>query len=452
MCGAVHLKLRSAALAVVLLLAALVLAEQKEDSGNAAVPPPRESTGLLPLDQMESGEKYRDFDGGLYGGGRNEPPQAQLAAARDAAGHVAPLDPEGKQTDEGKIVLLSIGMSNTTMEFSRFKELADADPDTSPHLVIVDGAQGGKDAEAWARVNSNGTNAVWDEAGKRLRQAGVTPAQVQVVWIKQAIPGPARFGHEKYMRTLTDDLIKGIGLAKEHFPNLRLAYLSSRNYAGYATTPLNPEPYAYESAIAVRAVIQKQIEGDPQLSPRKAPVVLWGPYLWADGKRGRKSDKLVWTRDDFGADGAHPSASGRQKVAELLLKFFRTDTTANQWFLGRLSAQSRSAKPGAMEDSAIAKAKRLRAKLDVRTLETAIDAFDVDLGRYPTNVEGLKALLVQPPDLKEWHGPYFKGKTTDPWGRPYVYRHPGRHNPNGFDLYSLGPDGQEGTSDDIGNW
>ena len=451
MCGAVHLKIRSATLALVLLLAGLVLGEQKEDRGDLAVPAPAESTGLLPLDQMKNGEKYGDLDGGLYGSGRNQPPQAQIAAAEDAAARVAPLDPEGRQTDDGKIVLLSIGMSNTTMEFARFKELAEPDPDTSPHLVIVDGAQGGKDAEAWARVDGNGSNAVWDEAENRLRQAGVTPAQVQVVWIKQAIPGPARFGPKKYMQVLTNDLVKVIQLAKQHFPNLRLAYLSSRIYAGYATTPLNPEPYAYESAFAVRAVIQKQVERDPQLIPEKAPVVLWGPYLWADGKRSRTSDNLVWNRDDFGPDGTHPSASGRQKVAELLLKFFKTDPTAAKWFLGRPSAQSRPTKPGAMEDSAIAKAKRLRAKLDVRTLETALDTFEVDLGRYPTNVEGLRALLVQPPDPKDWHGPYFKGKTTDPWGRPYVYRYPGKHNPNGFDLFSLGPDGR-GTGDDLGNW
>jgi lysophospholipase L1-like esterase len=60
---------------------------------------------------------------------------------------------------------------------------------------------------------------------------------------------------------------------------------------------------------------------------------LWGPYLWADGTTPRKSDGLVWERKDLGGDGTHPSDSGRQKVAELLLKFFTSDAGAKSWFM-----------------------------------------------------------------------------------------------------------------------
>ena len=59
-------------------------------------------------------------------------------AAGDASAKTEPLDPDGKPTGDGRIVLLSIGMSNTTMEFSRFKEIADKDPAKSPKLTIVD--------------------------------------------------------------------------------------------------------------------------------------------------------------------------------------------------------------------------------------------------------------------------------------------------------------------------
>jgi hypothetical protein len=120
---------------------------------------------------------------------------------------------------------------------------------------------------------------------------------------------------------------------------LRLVYLSSRIYAGYATTALNPEPYAYESAFAVRWLIRDQgkekpaAEKAPAGRSGAAPVLLWGPYLWADGTRGRAVDALVWKREDLGADGTHPSESGQQKVAELLLRFFKTDPTARSWFL-----------------------------------------------------------------------------------------------------------------------
>src|SRR5437868_6436233 len=78
-------------------------------------------------------------------------------------------------------------------------------------------------------------------------------------------------------------------------------------------------------------LIQDQIKGDKELNydpsrgTVKAPLLLWGAYLWGDGMTPRKSDGLVWKREDLGGDGTHPSNSGRQKVAELLLKFCKTD-------------------------------------------------------------------------------------------------------------------------------
>ena len=66
--------------------------------------------------------------------------------------------------------------------------------------------------------------------------------------------------------------------------------------------------------------------------PVKSPLLLWGPYFWADGLTARQSDNLVWERKDFAGDGTHPSASGRQKVADMLLSFFKTDANAKAWF------------------------------------------------------------------------------------------------------------------------
>jgi hypothetical protein len=65
----------------------------------------------------------------------------------------------------------------------------------------------------------------------------------------------------------------------------------------------------------------------------KAPLVLWGPYLWASGATPRKADGLAWKPEDFANDGTHPATSGRQKVAEQLLKFFKTDATSKGWFV-----------------------------------------------------------------------------------------------------------------------
>jgi hypothetical protein len=65
------------------------------------------------------------------------------------------------------------------------------------------------------------------------------------------------------------------------------------------------------------------------------PVLLWGPYLWADGDKAREGDGLKWPPEDYAPDGTHPSNSGRQKVARLLLDFFTSDPLARSWFAKR---------------------------------------------------------------------------------------------------------------------
>jgi general secretion pathway protein G len=94
-------------------------------------------------------------------------------------------------------------------------------------------------------------------------------------------------------------------------------------------------------------------------------------------------------------------------------------------------------------------ARQAAARADISSIKTALDAFEVDSGGYPRS---LQDLIQQPGNAKNWHGPYLESLPQDPWGNPYVYNFPGGHNPNGFDLYSVGPDGKAGTDDDIGNW
>jgi hypothetical protein len=283
--------------------------------------------GLRPLTEMSADDKYKGEDGGLYGSGRNEPPEAHAKLAAKEAAKIVPLNADGKPSANGKIVLVSISMSNATQEFSLFKRLADADAAKSPRVTIVDCAQGGQAMAQW--VDSKGR--AWTEADRRIDAARISPKQVQVAWIKLANVGPTGELTE-HGKKLQKDTLAVLHNAKERFPNLRIAYLGSRIYAGDATTRLNPEPYAYESAFVVRWLIQDQIKGDAALGLDKSPLLLWGPYLWADGTTPRKSDGLIWERGDLGGDGTHPSDSGRRKVAEMLLKFFKTDPTAKGWF------------------------------------------------------------------------------------------------------------------------
>lgn len=95
------------------------------------------------------------------------------------------------------------------------------------------------------------------------------------------------------------------------------------------------------------------------------------------------------------------------------------------------------------------------AKVQIHELETALDLYRLDLGRYPTQSEGLSALVAKPAGLDRWQGPYLKQNTVplDPWGHPYRYRDPGEHGD--YDLYSLGADdapGGAGENQDVANW
>jgi len=99
-------------------------------------------------------------------------------------------------------------------------------------------------------------------------------------------------------------------------------------------------------------------------------------------------------------------------------------------------------------------AKITAAGVQIAQLEVALDAFEIDVSRYPTTTEGLRALVDKPTsDADGWQQPYLKRDVPkDPWGNDYVYRYPGQYNENGYDLYSLGPDRKLGGDDDIKNW
>lgn len=294
-------------------------ARKRGGGGKAPAAQRKAPESLKPLCDMTAGERYDGEDGGLYGGGKNTPPDPLLKSAEAALAQIKPI--------EGKIALVSISMSNATMEFSFFKRIADADARKSPDLTIVDCAQGGQAMAEW--VDPEGRP--WQEAAQRIEKAGVNPAQVQIAWIKLANKVPTG-SMQEHLTKLENDTIRVLQNARMKFPNLRIAYLGTRIWAGNAKGGLNPEPYAYETAFAVRHLIERQMKGEAALSPKKAPLLLWGPYLWAEGAKGRKLDDLKWEPRDFTGDGVHPAESGREKVARQLLEFFSTNPLAKGWF------------------------------------------------------------------------------------------------------------------------
>jgi hypothetical protein len=292
----------------------------------------------LPLADLGPGEYVRyqggptGYYGGLYPGGSNQRPAAHEAAGVALAQQIIPLNAAGAPDPDGAVVLISVGMSNAAMEFIAFEARVKDDSDVHPRLRLVSGAQAGAIATDW----TDPAAPAWDVVDQRLASRDVTPNQVQVAWIKNVRTGGGAFPEKA--ETLQADLADIVRALKIRYPNVRLAYLSSRTRGYTYWSGLSPEPAAFESGFAVKWLVEQQIAGDPALNydpdagPAVAPYLSWGPYLWIDGLNPR-SDGLVWPQEDLVRDCTHPSDSGVAKVAAQLLDFFKTDTTTQPWFL-----------------------------------------------------------------------------------------------------------------------
>lgn len=282
---------------------------------------------------------YMSESGGLYGNGVNARPPAHHAHVYEVASAVQPR--------AGRVVVASVGMSNASFQWKEFALSFTSRADVRPELELVDGAWGGHPIDCFRSATAPGDPAYcasepqapsgngWDNLDARLSARGLAPADVQVVWLKHGVLGPSG-DFPSSVATLEQLLAETLRAARTRYPNLRLVYLSSRTHA-YTTLSGNPEPYAYESAFAVRRIILRQMDHDPALNddpligPVVAPTVTWGPYLWAQGTR---EDGYTWTATHVRADDCtHPSSLGIAAVADELARFFTSDATAVRFVL-----------------------------------------------------------------------------------------------------------------------
>jgi hypothetical protein len=277
---------------------------------------------------------YLGFGGGLYPNGENSRPITYEKDGVALAATVQPINKNGKPSARGKIVMLCIGMSNASREFSEFTRLADADPGKNRRLLMVDAAQEG----ASARKIALSAGDYWTNVNRQLQSRKVSAAQVQVVWLKAAIAHLPP-GFPEGARRLKRVLRSILEILRKKFPQLKLVYVSSRTYGGYSESNLSPEPMAYESGFAVKWLIEDLINDSSR--DQSIPWVSWGPYLWGNGLMPR-SDGLVFEPADFEPDGVHPSEQGAMKVATKLFEFFTTDPTAQHWFLSRPRKQRKA--------------------------------------------------------------------------------------------------------------
>jgi hypothetical protein len=308
----------------------------------------------VPIMDMGNATYKGMFRGGLYANGENTIPEPHLSEGIARAQAMEPLDNAGLPSAMGKYVLMSMGMSNTTQEWCdadgtppcrpySFTGQALAYPDiNSTTLAIMNGARGNQVATSWDATDDPNYDRVRDTV---LAPEGLTEAQVRILWLKVANPTPQRALPESNADAyrLLGSMGSILRAAKIRYPNLTMVFLSSRIYAGYATTPLNPEPYAYETGFAVKMLIEAQIKqmadgtvdataGDLDYGT-VVPWIAWSAYLWADGATPR-SDGLFYTREDLDPnDGTHPFRGAQEKVGTQLLNFFSTSPATKCWFL-----------------------------------------------------------------------------------------------------------------------
>ena len=293
----------------------------------------------LPLTELGGNEYVRmdgqatGFTGGLYPNGSSTRPVQHEAAGLNLARQIQPLVTDGRADDQnGRILFISIGMSNTATEFGAFIRLAEQKAELNPKVVLLNGALPNQIAERW----SNPDGIAWQELDRKITGYGFSPLQVQVAWVKLTNTGGGDFPQKAL--ALQSDLQMIVQHLKAKFPNLKLVFLSSRTRSYTYWRGLSPEPLAYETGFAVKWLIEKQIQGTPQLNfdPNQGEVktayLSWGPYLWADGENPRE-DGFTWLASDLTADCTHPSPQGAVKVAQQLWEFFSTDTISRDWFL-----------------------------------------------------------------------------------------------------------------------
>ncbi len=363
-----------------------------QDRGPATGPGPLSIPNFhaTPLPDMKPGDHYLGFAGGLYEAG-NTAPEDHRKAGMEAAAAIQPLDRDGKPSPNGAIVFMSLGLSNTMLDFHMFQNEYGSDSRINrKSMFLLQGAKGGIPACMWTaaegagdcsgmigapepmqrRMAANQYDRVRDEVladafgtGPRPSDCGgagrpcLTEKQVQALWIKSANPGPGAQGYRPLCDASKPDCVNDdhteairferqlgqtIRAARQRYPNLKQIFVSSRTYAGYAKRPSNPEPFAYEYGFAVKWLIEAQIQqvrtgkvdpvaGDLSIRGGVAPWVAWGPYLWTNGSLGR-SDGLVSNLEDVTeGDGTHPSNLGMHKAAGELMDFFM-QSSFTPWF------------------------------------------------------------------------------------------------------------------------
>lgn len=251
-------------------------------------------TEYVPLPDLGTGT-YQEQQGGLYPGGSNNPPQGYVSLEVQSAYDALEND--------SHIVMLCLGMSNMRHACDAF--IAKLDTAVSPSVKVVNGAQSGRAQQAW---DGSPNDDVWANATKKLVQNGETAESVDIAlyFNTWSYPNEPEFiTHAEMVRSSLEATMENIAVV---YPNTRLIYVTSREYAGYVETNLAPDPWSYWDGFSFKWLVENRINGEIG-----GPPILWQAYQYDPS----------WPQTYFiDGDGVHLTESGLDAASDLWMTFF----------------------------------------------------------------------------------------------------------------------------------
>lgn len=299
-----------------------------------------DTTGLISLVDLQTGFYLGEFQGGLYPGGSNTMPLSNLNKGIKVAKSIRPLDSLGNiDYVNGKVYLACFGSSTSVQPFKKYQEqLADAEGLNNCFKTILCNHVGGIENMT---IDNTG---YWEDIDiEKLIPAGATREQIQVGWMMNSSREDSIYDMPLQADSIRAKYVRAFQALSFIYPNLKILYLTSPYYGGYADTlddnfMVNQEPCSYHSSFATKWVIEDQMFGDPALRykepGRMVPFLSWGPHVWADGMRANTYDGLYWDCADFKFDGAgiHLNDGGKEIFGNMIYDFFLNDTIASFWY------------------------------------------------------------------------------------------------------------------------
>ncbi len=312
------------------------------DAGYYILPCWNDHQDILPLTDLGTGY-YMGIQGGLFPGGSNTDATSHLNLGKNISKSIKPLNvSDSIDYATGEIILTGIGASVASDAYNNWKlAMIDSDwVDVNKCLNVKSTFIGGKTMTQMLDPEAS----YWDNFLATLASKGIAPSHVQIAWMLLQSEIDTNEVNA-YIDTVADEFTAILQNLYLYLPNLKEVFISGIHYTGY-TAPEHKrydymvEPFGYWSNLAIKEVIARQINGDPELDPdgvgKVAPYITWGPYFWADGINPRATDGLTWPcenfRDDTTGGGFHLKPEYQFKEGTQFSTFFSTNPVAKIWY------------------------------------------------------------------------------------------------------------------------